>query len=69
MSRHIPLITAKEAAEMLRVTTNVLAIWRYRKKGPPWYKIGGAIMYDRKELIAFRDECYTDPQAATLERI
>ncbi|MFY8038889.1 MAG: helix-turn-helix transcriptional regulator [Bosea sp. (in: a-proteobacteria)] len=34
------LLTPKEAAALLRVSTDTLEAWRAKRKGPPWTKLG-----------------------------
>jgi hypothetical protein len=45
------LITPKEAAEMLSIKPDKLAAMRFHWRGPPFYKLGGAVLYDKKELL------------------
>ena len=49
------LRTAKEAAEILRVTHQTLANWRFLKKGPVYKKAEGKILYDEDDLKLFLD--------------
>jgi hypothetical protein len=44
------LISEKEAARLLGVSLSVMRKWRSIKKGPPWYKLEGAIRYNSEEL-------------------
>ena len=41
------LLTAEEVAELLRVEVHTLHNWRYRRVGPPAYKVAGKLRYDR----------------------
>ena len=45
-----PLLSPREAADLLGVKVGTLAAWRYRQEGPPWLKVGGAVRYDRPVL-------------------
>lgn len=45
------LISAAEAAASLHVNRTQLDNWRSRNFGPPYFKIGGSVMYDRAELM------------------
>ena len=45
------LITAKEAANYLRVSLSWLAKARMRGDGPPYIKVGRSIRYDQAGLI------------------
>ena len=46
-------LTEKEAAELLRLEPDTLKHWRFQKKGPTYYKFGGAIRYRESELMDF----------------
>lgn len=53
METETRLVRAAEAAEILGVTVNGLAILRSRQRGPRWVRMGRAIRYDLNELRAF----------------
>jgi len=43
-------LTAKEAAQLLNTSPGVLANWRYRGEGPPYYRVGKKkILYSVEE--------------------
>ncbi|WP_421880236.1 helix-turn-helix domain-containing protein [Pacificispira sp.] len=47
------LLKAREAADLLGLSVATLAAWRVRRSdGPPHIKVGGAVRYDRAELMA-----------------
>jgi hypothetical protein len=46
-----PLLTPKEAAELLKVSGSWLAKARMRGDGPPFICVGRAIRYDQAALI------------------
>ncbi|MGB8801178.1 MAG: helix-turn-helix domain-containing protein [Candidatus Acidiferrales bacterium] len=49
-----PLLTPREAAEILRVTTGTLAVWRCTKRYPlTFFKIGRHIRYKKSDLDKF----------------
>jgi len=51
------LIDSNEVAVMLNVQARTIKMWRYHKKGPPWYRIhGGRIRYKRDEVIRWIEE-------------
>lgn len=58
-----PLIKSREAAKELGVTTGTLRQWRYNRKGPPHYKLGG-IRYRKSDIAAFIEACRVDPVAS-----
>jgi hypothetical protein len=53
-----------EAAAYLRVTTATLAKWRCFDKGPAYLKVGKAISYRGRDLIAFEARCVVTPRGA-----
>lgn len=44
------LLTAREVAEMLRVSKPTLARWRSIEQGPPFIQIEGSIRYPREAV-------------------
>lgn len=42
--------SSKKAARFIEVTDRTLRNWRKRRRGPPYYKRGGRIVYERGEL-------------------
>jgi hypothetical protein len=43
-------LTAKETAQLLNTSPGVLANWRYRGEGPPYYRVGKKkILYSIEE--------------------
>lgn len=47
-------LTEKEAADLFRLEPETLKQWRYqKKKGPTYYKFGGAIRYLESDLVDF----------------
>lgn len=57
MTNNAKLITPNEASKIIGVTIQCLAFWRSNKKGPPYAKLEGKIMYDKEKLnnwIEFR---------------
>lgn len=49
------LLTAAEVAEFLGVPVNSLKMWRYRRTGPPWLKVGRHVRYRRGDLERWLD--------------
>lgn len=49
------LISASEAAALLRVSTRTLMAWRKKGGGPPFYKIRSRVRYRRSDIIAWVD--------------
>lgn len=58
------IMTPQETADLLRMTTETLRVWRLREQGPPWYQIVGKPRYRRSELLRWLDETRR-PQAAS----
>ena len=59
-----PLLTPTEVSELLGVPIGTLKMWRYRRTGPRWLKLGRHIRYrsadisdwlDRVAVTAFGD--------------
>lgn len=42
-----------EAAAFLRLKPNTLEVWRSKKKGPKYSKIGSRVLYDIEDLEEF----------------
>lgn len=47
------LLTPREAAARLRVAPDTLAKWRCQGRGPIYTKVGGRVLYDEADLIAY----------------
>jgi hypothetical protein len=47
-------LSCKQAAAELNTTTNALATYRSRGRGPAYIKHGGKIMYRRLDLLAYQ---------------
>ena len=43
-------LTTEQAAEIAQLSPGTLENWRYRRHGPPWTKLGGAVRYDEAKL-------------------
>ena len=48
-----PLLNETAAAHVLSLKPRTLTRWRWGGKGPPFYKIGGAVRYCINDLEAF----------------
>ena len=49
------LLDTDQAAEFLKLAPGTLENWRYRRQGPPWIKIGGAVRYEEGALYEWLD--------------
>ena len=47
------LMTTPEVAKLVRRPEETLRYWRWRGEGPPSFKIGRRVLYDRTELLAW----------------
>ena len=57
-----PLITRDEVAEILRVTRSYLDSAALRGDGPPFFRVGRAIRYDRQRVADWLiSQTYTPP--------
>lgn len=56
-----PLLTTKEAAELMGIKENTLTIWRNTdRQHIPYIKIGRAIRYKRSDIVKFLTERASD---------
>ena len=56
-----PLLTTREAAELLGIKENTLTIWRNTdRQHIPYIKIGRAIRYKRSDLVNYLNERIVD---------
>ena len=42
-----------KAAEKIGVTVATMANWRWKEVGPPFYRVGGLILYEDREIDAW----------------
>jgi CxxC motif-containing protein (DUF1111 family) len=54
-------LTCKGAAAELNTTTNALATYRSRNRGPAYIKHGGKVMYRRLDLLAYQQAGRVEP--------
>ncbi len=50
------LLTPSQVSEITGIAEGTLAQWRYKKIGPPWYKLGRHCRYDEAELLMWIQE-------------
>ena len=43
-------LDSREAAEFLKTTREVLANWRWKGEGPPFFKLKRKVLYSREDL-------------------
>ncbi len=60
-STSLALISVQEAAEILHAKKQTMRAWRVRRKGPPFYKLNGRVLYKREDLDAWIEECRVVP--------
>lgn len=51
-----PHYTAAELAKLYNVTEATLTTWRYKRKGPKWFRAGKRIFYRRVDVEAWEAE-------------
>jgi DNA-binding transcriptional MerR regulator len=56
MARLADLLTTTEAAAVLRRPEETLRYWRWRGLGPPSFKIGRRVVYDRSDLLGWIED-------------
>ncbi len=42
-----------ETSEYLKISPMTLRIWRHKKQGPPWIKLGKCVRYDSASVEAW----------------
>jgi excisionase family DNA binding protein len=47
------LLNPKEASKYLKISTNTLATWRHKKKGPKFIRTGRTIKYAKEDINAY----------------
>jgi len=50
---HDDLLTETQAADFLRLSVRTLQAWRVSKRGPDFVKVGRAVRYRRRDLVAW----------------
>ena len=51
------LLNEIEVAELLSVSRKTLQAWRWRRTGPSFLKLGGAIRYRLEDIQAYMESC------------
>lgn len=51
------------AAQYLGCTVHALRAWRFRRVGPPWYKVGRLVRYRVSDLDQFLTANRVEPEA------
>ena len=47
------LLNSEEVSEYLGISTHTVEMWRRKKIGPPWSKIGRAVRYKESDVSAW----------------
>ena len=58
-------MTTKEVARYLSVSTSWLEQLRCRGEGPPYYKLGGKVLYEKSEVDAWFESHRKNPEGRT----
>ncbi len=61
------LLTESQAAELLGLKTKTLSCWRWRKTGPAYIKLSGAVRYRLSDLEDYIDGATVHPRPAAEE--
>lgn len=56
-TNHMGLLTAKQAARYLSISTKWLANQRWQGTGPRFLKVGGAVRYRQSDLDSYLADC------------
>jgi excisionase family DNA binding protein len=57
----LALLSEQEAAELLHAQKQTMRAWRHRRKGPPFYKLNGRVLYKREDLETWIEGCRVVP--------
>lgn len=66
-TNHIVLLTAKQAARYLSISTKWLANQRWQGTGPKFIRVGGAVRYRVSDLEQFLEEAVVQPAGESRE--
>ena len=66
-TNHIGLLTAKQAARYLSISTKWLANQRWQGTGPKFIRVGGAVRYRVTDLEQFLEEAVVQPAGESRE--
>ena len=66
-TNHIGLLTAKQAARYLSISTKWLANQRWKGAGPKFIRVGGAVRYRVSDLEQFLEEAVVQPAGESRE--
>jgi hypothetical protein len=55
------LVSEQDAADILHAKKQTMRAWRVRRKGPPFYKLNGRILYKREDLEVWIEQCRIVP--------
>jgi hypothetical protein len=55
------LMTPAELAQVMRRTTQSLAQDRYLRKGVPFHRVGGKILYSKADVLSYLDAGRVQP--------
>ena len=47
------MLSEKQAAEIFGISPTTLRCWRWMKKGPKYYKVGGSVRYDPADIDVY----------------
>lgn len=56
-------LTETQVAKMTKFALPTLRNWRFRKEGPPYFKIGKSVRYGLHDLLKFMAEHRINPEA------
>jgi predicted DNA-binding transcriptional regulator AlpA len=58
---HLGLLTENEVADTIGVKPQTLQVWRSRKQGPPYVKLGKQVYYRYMDLHWWIEDCVHKP--------
>jgi hypothetical protein len=63
-------LTSKELSSRWRLSDQTLANWRYARKGPPFIRVGGRVLYPVDGVHSYeQSSCLTEQSQATSAEI
>lgn len=50
------MLNTDELATHIRIPADTIKHWRYRRKGPEWFKLGHRVFYDVRDVDAWIEQ-------------
>lgn len=56
--------TQTDLARRWRISPRTLERWRWERKGPPWLRVGGRVLYRIEDVLAYERNALERPELA-----